>query len=139
MWYILKQVFISVSVKVMDSSPALRGSANIYHYSPPFRCIIVKYRVMKIAALCPFAKTLQRWLHQRRPVQATNKELQTAAMLIQPDFRGPSSNRAASLSCNLFFIKTTRLWFPSRLVRGCRYVISKTQIIYGKYVQKGFL
>ena len=33
MWYILKQLFTSVSVKVVD----------IYHYSPPLRWIIVNY------------------------------------------------------------------------------------------------
>ena len=33
-WYILKQLFTSVSVKVVD---------NIHHYSPPLRWIIVNY------------------------------------------------------------------------------------------------
>ena len=42
-WYILKQLFTSVSVKVMDIYLPLRGSANIHHYSPPLRWIIVNY------------------------------------------------------------------------------------------------
>ena len=44
-WYILKQLFTSVSVKVVDinSTSPLRGSVNIHHYSPPLRWIIVNY------------------------------------------------------------------------------------------------
>ena len=38
-WYILKQLFTSVSVKVVDIY-----LADIHHYSPPLRWIIVNYR-----------------------------------------------------------------------------------------------
>ena len=39
-WYMLKQLFTSVSVKVVD---IYCGSVNIHHYSPPLRWIIVNY------------------------------------------------------------------------------------------------
>ena len=42
-WYILKQLFTSVSVNSGGYLP--RGSLNIHHYSPPLRSIIVKYQL----------------------------------------------------------------------------------------------
>ena len=41
--YILKQLFTSVSVKVVNIYLALCGSVNIHYYSPPLWWIIVNY------------------------------------------------------------------------------------------------
>ena len=41
-WYMLKQLYTSVLVKVVDINLAAEcGSVNIHHYSPPLRWIII--------------------------------------------------------------------------------------------------
>ena len=42
-WYILKQLFTSVSVKVVNIYLALCASVNIHHYSPPLWWIVNYY------------------------------------------------------------------------------------------------
>ena len=52
-WYILKQLFTSVLVKVVDIF--LAGEVNIHHYSPSLWWIIVKYKVGCILlSMCSF-------------------------------------------------------------------------------------
>ena len=53
--YILKQLFVSVSVNSGGYLPHWSGSVNIHRYSPPLQQIIVKYCIWWNILVCSMA------------------------------------------------------------------------------------